>query len=1214
MTNTAMSDEERSRKYIQIEVQEFEVKLPTNSSKIEMKLVAGGNLQKSTTLKVRSEDSEHPAAWVIGLDASNLSPSTIVELELYSRSSFRLPTKLFIGRGKSMISDLFNGKAPTVSVSNSATPPSVICTLKTYRINDITEAVGDGVNATNKPQTPPEAAEEVPQFLEVIKTMMDAVSEVHPIAQVAWTILSFGLNASIFSSCQNSSNRLFHRQAYIKQADTDKHVSNLYDTMKSTYEQASNEDVLRKRAVLEGIYNSMFDKTFECCVFIQSYTKKGFFGRLFTRNVSDRTKEFQEAFEVFRKNLGDAIGKDTNIVVRDTRQELKRSDILKKLHPYEHLLPPKGSCMTGTRVETIKSIKSWIEQCSGDMMWCNGLAGTGKSSLAGTLHDDLARSLRAQGQSHLGAFIRYDRTERSSDMPVAGLIPTIAYTLGEIDERIGKAISQVVHSFPHVSSLSPEHQFNMLLREPLKTVQELVNDGPLVVIIDGLDECSNISAEILNVLSRGFGEDLPFMRLIVFSRSIELFTQAFDKKATVYPCHLNTNSRHVIRDVAYFIDIKLEEIFVHLDDEGAFCTYCGEQRAADELAERANGLFVWADVACGLLRDEPCRDTLEDLLRAETSTDALEALSILYSTALAAASGKTTNIRAVLGAIIVARTPPGLKPDDLTALALTPGGLPATAILKKLGAVVHFSDAKEGGFLRLIHKSFDDFLRNPSHCKDSWLIKVEDHERKLAERCLSSLTTFLMSWPPNTNVPTIPPDILNYAVVGPLWHIKQFRNTDVANLRIIFEEHLDKWLEVAVRADKHEDLLDQIDRLPRWVRSLADIDNSFRLIVCHAYQRVEFDLVPRIRLAQPIAARVLCYNILCSDLPLGTMGFSVSADSRTLIGTTDDDVTSYTSWDINETHVLEERPLEPMSSFFNLEESLPAMEDPYYHVLGYLVARQSTVVDYPSVVDPRANWETINRHSDSPLAAQGQPASSLISVRNQASHPQHYLFKGLEDCNLLLYATGIIVIDTQAKVLMRIDMNTADRIWIRVAEEDASQPLRLVDGPLIEVSQDGSTLTQLSCPDREHWVLHRWSTTTGAILSTKNMESDLHRPKSLLLSANGTTSVIIAEDHEDHSYLHIIPSDNSGEPEVIRVKDVYQGSVAFLPGGTKIAYTAEDYHNEDLVIRDVRAKKDIFRHPFPRFQRPWRILVTPDGKTLITAHMQDIRTWCIEAL
>ncbi|KAK0451735.1 hypothetical protein EV421DRAFT_1060463 [Armillaria borealis] len=448
--------------------------------------------------------------------------------------------------------------------------------------------------------------------------MMDAVSEVHPIAQVAWTILSFGLNA------------------YIKQADADKHVSNLYDTMKSTYEQASNEDVLRKRAVLEGIYNSMFDKTFECCVFIQSYTKKGFFGRLFTRNVSDRAKEFQEAFEVFRKNLGDAIGKDTNIVVRDTQ----RNDILKKLHPYEHLLPPKGSCMTGTRVETIKSIKSWIEQCSGDMMWCNGLAGTGKSSLAGTLHEDLAMSPGAQGRSHLGAFIRYDRTERSSDMPVAGLIPTIAYTLGEIDERIGKAISQVVHSFPHVSSLSPEHQFNMLLREPLKTVKELVNDGPLVVIIDGLDECSDISAEILDVLSRGFGEDLPFMRLIVFSRSIELFTQAFDKKATVYPCHLNTNSRHVIRDVAYFIDIKLAEIFVHLDDEGAFRTYCGEQRAADELAERANGLFVWADVACRFLSVEPCRDTLDDLLRAETSTDALKALSILYSTALAAASGK----------------------------------------------------------------------------------------------------------------------------------------------------------------------------------------------------------------------------------------------------------------------------------------------------------------------------------------------------------------------------------------------------------------------------------------------------------------------------------------------------------------------------------------------------------------------------------------------
>ncbi|PBK66369.1 hypothetical protein ARMSODRAFT_1021563 [Armillaria solidipes] len=197
-------------------------------------------------------------------------------------------------------------------------------------------------------------------------------------------------------------------------------------------------------------------------------------------------------------------------------------------------------------------------------------------------------------------------------------------------------------------------------------------------------------------------------------------------------------------------------------------------------------------------------------------------------------------------------------------------------------------------------------------------------------------------------------------------------------------------------------------------------------------------------------------------------------------------------------------------------------------------------------------------------------------------------------------------------------MNTADRIWIRVAEEDASQPLRLVDGPLIEVSQDGSTLTQLSCPDREHWVLHRWSTTTGAILSTKNMEFDLHRPESLLLSANGTTSVIIAGHRGDNyissSLVCIIPSDNNGEPEVIHIEKGSLGGAAFLRGGTKIAYTVGNRPNEDLVIRDIRAKKDIFRHPFPEYQQPWHILVTPDGKTLITVHVLDIRIWCIEAL
>ncbi len=67
--------------------------------------------------------------------------------------------------------------APTISVYNNARPRLRMWTLNAYQIN-IKEAVEDGVNATNEPQTPSEGAEEFLQILEVAGAILDTVSEV----------------------------------------------------------------------------------------------------------------------------------------------------------------------------------------------------------------------------------------------------------------------------------------------------------------------------------------------------------------------------------------------------------------------------------------------------------------------------------------------------------------------------------------------------------------------------------------------------------------------------------------------------------------------------------------------------------------------------------------------------------------------------------------------------------------------------------------------------------------------------------------------------------------------------------------------------------------------------------------------------------------------------------------------------------------------------
>ncbi len=195
--------------------------------------------------------------------------------------------------------------------------------------------------------------------------------------------------------------------------------------------------------------------------------------------------------------------KSTLSVMRDHLQDLQP--------PKE--LGPKSRCTPGTHVETINTIMSWISKCSGKMMWCKGLVGMGKSSLMGTLHDLLIADIG--GHSWLAAFIRYDHIQY---LNASKLITRIAYALGMFDDCIRIAISKAIQALRTVvTMLDPSAQFQLLPHNLLELLPDLVNEGPLVVIVDGVDEC-NASNELLTILAEGFGPKLPFMCLIVSSQ------------------------------------------------------------------------------------------------------------------------------------------------------------------------------------------------------------------------------------------------------------------------------------------------------------------------------------------------------------------------------------------------------------------------------------------------------------------------------------------------------------------------------------------------------------------------------------------------------------------------------------------------------------------------------------------------------------------------
>ncbi|SJL09166.1 uncharacterized protein ARMOST_12542 [Armillaria ostoyae] len=657
---------------------------------------------------------------IIVMSISSNSPCPNVSLKIFREGASNYS---LITRPASEDQDMLTGPSDTVDPESQDT--SDLSGLQADKIparsvEDDWSTARKLVEETAKPDEPSEWISKLIDSIDIVKSL-------HPAASIAWGIIS---------SCVN----------VLKQrTERDKTVLRLYEAMIMTYREASDDHLLWQQKQLELIYKLLFQTTTECGMLIKRYTNKSHFKHFFSLNVMQKAEDFIQGFANLWEQLDLGVAKDALVVTLGVRANvdiLAMKTLLQELKPKQEL-GPKSTCMPGTRMETINYLLTWIVEYDDGILWCSGLAGTGKSALVGTLHNLLC--FHMSGRSHLAAFIRYDRTEYRYS---SGFIMSIAYSLGMFDQRIGSAIAKALAACRAAAKMpasEARNQFRLLLQEPLETIPELQDEGPLVVIIDGLDE-SDVSKELLELLADGFGPTLPFMWLIVSSRPEERISRVFKHHWQVHPFPLDTSSDEVKHDIRHFI----QQRFASIEDKSVWGAY-NEQDVITWLAERASGLFIWAATVCSFLCNFPSSQRLKVLLETTIPADAMAVLTILYQTALdtivSEVSGTKEDvqvqrcIRAVLGALIVRKRE--MTVFMLPELVLHEGDPSVQFIIDKLGSVVQES---EYGNLELIHKSFDDFLRDHGRCGDGWFIDVKEHEKELARRCMTTLTMFLEKW------------------------------------------------------------------------------------------------------------------------------------------------------------------------------------------------------------------------------------------------------------------------------------------------------------------------------------------------------------------------------------------------------------------------------------------------------------------------------------
>ncbi|EUC59174.1 vegetative incompatibility protein HET-E-1, partial [Rhizoctonia solani AG-3 Rhs1AP] len=171
----------------------------------------------------------------------------------------------------------------------------------------------------------------------------------------------------------------------------------------------------------------------------------------------------------------------------------------------------RNGCTAETREAIHQALEVWtINPESEKIYWMNGMAGTGKTTIAYSFCEWLENTNR------LGASFfcsRISPTCRSLNK----IVPTIAYQLAQYSPRFRSALCTALEVNPDAGTLNVMQQFEKLVKYPLLNAKDAMPDS-VVVMIDALDECDyGFSAPLLLDVLLKFAGPLP-VKFFVSSR------------------------------------------------------------------------------------------------------------------------------------------------------------------------------------------------------------------------------------------------------------------------------------------------------------------------------------------------------------------------------------------------------------------------------------------------------------------------------------------------------------------------------------------------------------------------------------------------------------------------------------------------------------------------------------------------------------------------
>ncbi|KAG8741088.1 hypothetical protein FRC10_003328 [Ceratobasidium sp. 414] len=397
----------------------------------------------------------------------------------------------------------------------------------------------------------------------------------------------------------------------------------------------------------------------------------------------------------------------------------------------------RGGCTPNTRQLVLQGLRDWASDPYGaKVYWMNGMAGTGKTTIAYSLCGQL------ESANQLAASFFCSRS-LSDCRDVTQIVPTIAYQLARFCRPFQDALCRVLGNDPDIGTRGVATQFEKLIRDPLQEVVDMLPSGLLVVVIDALDECSNrADASLLLDAILRFAEDLTIKFFVTCRPDGDSLKKMSSSSSTHYSLyHLHDIERALVQaDIETYLNVELQATHTGTDE-------------IKRLAEQFGGLFIYASTLVRYVKSKNLsadpQKRLNTIFSMTPSSNgkAYEPLDTLYNDILSAALDdgalepwERGNIKLVLDTVVCAKEP--LTISGLACLLQLESANHAQRAIEPLRPVLLVNERNR--LVSVLNASFLDYMRNPSR-SGRFYCDEANHSELLAKRCFEMMRDNLRS-------------------------------------------------------------------------------------------------------------------------------------------------------------------------------------------------------------------------------------------------------------------------------------------------------------------------------------------------------------------------------------------------------------------------------------------------------------------------------------